>query len=467
MNDSRFPEPKPALTHVNGVFPHLAVVADAVPQRTETGIGALMPWADRLWFVTYVAHKSGTGSGTGLFSIDADMRLKKHPESVVGTYANRMIHSETDQLIIGPHIIDVDGNVRTFDSLVNTRLTAVARHLTEPDTKVYFQGMEGVFFEADVNTLETRVLYHLLNELDFGPGVRLHFKDAYTGHGRVVVANNTYEPSDYTGDTANGRLAEWDGKTWTVLERCQFNAVTGRTSIGTAMFAIGADNASAVLKMYLPRTGWQRYRLPKATHTQDHSVTTEWPRIREVESERWLMNCSGMFYELPAMQYNDRVWGVRPVCSHLRIIGDFCSWRGMLVLAGDQTTPISDSNPFVGQPQANLWFGKTDDLWQFGPPAGWGGPWRRTKVKAGEPSDPFLMTGFRHKCLHMTQQGGEPATFRAEVDFLGDGEWHRYREFCIEDGEYEHHEFAAGFSAHWVRLTSDVDCTATAHFVYT
>jgi hypothetical protein len=53
------------------------------------------------------------------------------------------------------------------------------------------------------------------------------------------------------------------------------------------------DRASAILKVYLPSTGWKTYRLPKATHTQDHAYTTEWPRIREVESERWLMNASG------------------------------------------------------------------------------------------------------------------------------------------------------------------------------
>lgn len=455
-----------APVNVSGVFPHLAVVADAVPARTETGIGALMPWADRLWFVTYVAHKKGSGSGTGLFAIDADLNLTKHPASVVGTYANRMIHRETDQLIIGPHIIDHEGNVRTFDALIDTRLTAVMRHLHEPASKVYFLGMEGEFIEADVNTLEVRQLCDLLKELDLSGKVRAHFKDAYTGHGRVIVANNTYEDSDYAGTTANGRLAEWDGEQWRILERCQFNTVTGRTSIGNAIFAVGADHASAILKVYLPATGWQTYRLPKATHTQDHSVTTEWPRIREVESERWLMNCSGMFYELPAMQYADRVWGVRPVCTHLRIIGDYCSWRGMLVLAGDQTTPIGDHNPFVGQPQANLWLGKTDDLWQFGKPAGWGGPWRRQAVEAGQVSDPFLMTGFEHKCLHLTQDGAPQVTFRVEVDFLGDGFWKTYNTFSVQNGQYVHHEFAVGFSAHWVRLTVDADCVATGHFVY-
>ncbi len=50
--------------NINGVFPHLAVKASHHPARTETGIGALMPWADRLWLITYVAHKKSSGSGT-------------------------------------------------------------------------------------------------------------------------------------------------------------------------------------------------------------------------------------------------------------------------------------------------------------------------------------------------------------------------------------------------------------------
>ena len=39
---------------ISGVIPTLAVKAKHLPARSETGIGALMPWADRLWFVTYV-----------------------------------------------------------------------------------------------------------------------------------------------------------------------------------------------------------------------------------------------------------------------------------------------------------------------------------------------------------------------------------------------------------------------------
>lgn len=369
--------------NIGGTFPHLAVKAKHAPQRTETGIGALMPWADKLWFITYVASKKGSGDGTGLFVIDDQLNMTRHPESRVGTYANRIIHKESNQLIIGPHAIDTEGNVRTFEDLVDVRLTATARHLTDPAHKVYFLGMEGEFYEADVHTLKATFLFDLNKELDVP--AEPHFKDAYTDHGRVVVANNTYYPKDFDRGESAGRLAEWDGKAWKILARTQFNTVTGRYSstLGRAIYAVGQNRASALLHVYLPETGWKVYCLPKGTHTQDHAWTTEWPRIREVESERWLMDASGLFYEMPAMSYGNAIRGIVPICRHLRIIGDYCSWNGLLVMAGDQTTPINDSNPFVGQPQANLWFGKTDDLWHFGgKPAGIGGPWWDTAVEA-------------------------------------------------------------------------------------
>jgi hypothetical protein len=451
-------------THVSGVYPHLAVLAEHKP-RSETGIGALMPWADRLWFITYPANPR-YGRGHGLFTIDQDLCMEKHPASVVGTYANRIIHGPTDQLIIGPHLIDIQGNVRTIDALVPHRLTATMTHLTDPANKVYFLTMESLLFEADVNTLETELLCDLNVELGLQGIEHPHFKGGYTGHGRVVVANNTYTNTDFVDGPTQGRLAEWDGETWTILDTCQYNEVTGRTSIGDAILATGADNASAILKVFTEGR-WSTYRLPKATHTQDHSWTTEWPRIREVESERWLMNCSGMFYELPAMQYAGKVWGVRPISTHLRIIGDYCSWLGMLVLAGDQTTPIMDANPFVGQPQANLWFGKTDDLWQFGKPTGWGGPWREQPVEAGVPSDPYLMTGFEHKVLHLAHDADQGVAFTVEVDFLGTQAWQTYETIRVPARGYAYHTFPPGFSAHWVRVTADADCRATAYLHYT
>ena len=53
-----------------------------------------------------------------------------------------------------------------------------------------------------------------------------HFKGGYTAQGRVVVANNSYEASDQQQGHGQGRLAQWDGRTWTVLHRTAFCDVT-------------------------------------------------------------------------------------------------------------------------------------------------------------------------------------------------------------------------------------------------
>ena len=56
---------------VGHVFPHMTVMADGVGSKSETGIGALIPWANRLWAGGYVAHIRG--SGIGLYEIGEDL----------------------------------------------------------------------------------------------------------------------------------------------------------------------------------------------------------------------------------------------------------------------------------------------------------------------------------------------------------------------------------------------------------
>ncbi len=179
------------------------------------------------------------------------------------------------------------------------------------------------------------------------------------------------------------------------------------------------------------------------------------------------MDCHGTFFELCPWAYGNRIWGVKPVSTHLWVLGDFCSWRGYLVLGADNASAIYKHNILCGEPQSGLFFGKTDDLWSFGKPSGWGGPWRDSEVKAGRPSDPYLMTGYDAKVLHLTHAAGGNVAFDVEVDFLGDGTWKRYATIEVSGGGYAHHEFPTGFSAHWVRLVAGGDCTATAYFTYT
>lgn len=446
---------------IQGVFPSLTVFAPGAGSTSETGIGALIPWADRLWAIGYVAHIKG--EGIGLYEIREDMTMRLHPQAVTGTFANRLVHWETKQAVIGPHVIDAEGKVRTIEPLTGHRLTATARHLAHPETMVYFLTMEGLLFETELTTLATRQIADVTRALQIEG--QPHFKGCHTAQGRVVVANNTYEEEEFLGKRASGCLAEWDGVAWTVLERNPFVEVSGKQNpsagsrYGNTLYATGWCKSSAILRV-LHDGAWTRYLLPKASQAFDHTWNTEWMRIREAQTERYLMDLHGLFYELPPLVYGGRVWGIRPICAHLRIVPDFCHWRGMFVMASDQTDNA------VGQPQSGLWFGTLDDLWAMGKPGGWGGPWWDTEVAADTPSDPFLMTGFDKKVLHFSHQAQETVTIVIEVDFLGDGTWVVYATEPVSPGAYLHHEFPDGFSAHWVRLRCDTPCRATAHFVY-
>ena len=99
---------------------------------------------------------------------------------------------------------------------------------------------------------------------------------------------------------------------------------------GNTLYAIGWDRSSVILRV-LHGGEWQRYRLPRGSHSFDHTWNTEWMRIRHAQTERYLMDIHGMFYDLPPLAYEGKVWGIRPICTHLRIVPDFCYWRGLFV----------------------------------------------------------------------------------------------------------------------------------------
>ncbi len=69
---------------MSGVVPSLSMKAGLGPPRTECAAGALMPWAEKLWAVTYVSSGGGSGVDTGLFKIDEDLNMVRRPESRVG-----------------------------------------------------------------------------------------------------------------------------------------------------------------------------------------------------------------------------------------------------------------------------------------------------------------------------------------------------------------------------------------------
>ena len=403
---------------VSGVYPHLTVYNSLVTDDGQTygsggecGIGAVVPWAGKLWLLTYSPH-CPTGSTDKLYTIDLQLNQEIRPESIGGTPAGRMIHRESEQLFIGPYAIDKSGAVRVIPyRRMPGRPTAVSRHLSDPANRVYYFDMEGRIYEVDVHTLAPTLLFAK-------PVPGWHGKGAYTGQGRYIVANNGesgvggHSLKDLQvggppqGPEDNGVLAEWDGSQWRIIQRRQFTDVTGPGGIhgspddAAPVWAIGWDRRS-VLLMLLDQGTWHTFRMPKASHTYDGygGWYTEWPRIREIAPGRLMMDMHAMLWDFPATFSAAKTGGIRPIATHHRYIPDFCLWNGRVVLASDETSIMA--NPLAGQSQSNLWFGHVEDLATWGPRTAWGGVWANDPVQAGQPSVPFLINGFDRRCVHL------------------------------------------------------------------
>jgi hypothetical protein len=225
------------------------------------------------------------------------------------------------------------------------------------------------------------------------------------------------------------------------------------------------DEASVILKH-----GDQILRLPKGDRAYDQPFPSGWPRaLREVESERKLANIHGTFYEVPLVTNGaPPAWNLmRPISSHRRQITDYCSWNGLLVLAGVRADADNNGHVFADQAsEAALWFGGVDDLWKLGKPVGSGGPWHETQVKAHEPSDAYLMTGYDQKSVRLSHAADHAVRISLEVDLTGTGLWVKYHDFTVPPAETVTHRFPAAFSACWIRAVSDTDTQATVDFEY-
>lgn len=127
-------------------------------------------------------------------------------------------------------------------------------------------------------------------------------------------------------------------------------------SLSNASFAV--DGASVVYT-----EGTNRFRLPKTLPAYDTAFAVGWPRgVREVVTERSLLNAHGTFYELPAAG-SGGFRRIRPVATHRKRISDFVSWRGLFVMAGVADGATNDGHVFrSADGQVALWHGGVDDL---------------------------------------------------------------------------------------------------------
>jgi len=471
---------------VSGIDPKLAVYN----QEGECGIGAVVPWADRLWVITYAPHRP-QGSTDRLYEITPDFQQIIRQESQGGTPANRMIHPESNQLFIGPYVIDAERQVRVIPSAtLFGRLTGNARHLSDPANKIYYATMEEGIYEVDVKTLDVTELWTDEHKKT-GHHAKLpgyHGKGLYSGQGLLVYANNG-ERGDAAlrhPETPSGVLATWNGTApeWTVVRRNQFTEVTGPgglTGNGNPetdpIWSIGWDHRSLILQV-LSDGKWFAYRLPKSSHSYDgaHGWNTEWPRIREIGETDLLMTMHGAFWRFPRHFSPQRSSGIAPRSNYLKVIGDFCRWGDEIVLGCDDAAHSEFLNKRklkgetipAGQSHSNLLFLKPEQLDDFGPGIGRGSVWKQDDVAAGTPSDPFLFAGYDRRFLELTHESDEPIRIRLEVDRDGTGEWTPLKTMTVHGrGAIHWMVFSKEDPGVWIRLVPEKNLTqATAVFQY-
>ena len=76
------------------------------------------------------------------------------------------------------------------------------------------------------------------------------------------------------------------------------------------------------------------------------------------------------------------------------------------------------------------------------------------------------MRGYDTKLLKLSHDSASPVDFTVQVDVLGNNTWRDYQTFSVQPGASFIHTFPDGYSAYWVRVTSNAATTASAQFTY-
>ena len=490
------PPPPDKIVAISGVYPHLAMTNS----HDECGVGAVVPWAGKLWVITYGPHLPN-GSTDKLYEIDPDLTRAIRPESVGGTPANRFIHSASNQLNIGPYFIDAARNVRVLrpngssTGVITGRLTGSAAHLSDPNRMYLFSMEDGLY---DVNPAD---LSYITRYPDVqGTGDKFlhgyHGKGCYTGQGRFVATNNGRNWNTGSPSGPGGVLATWDGTKvadnggnylaapgggffysnntdagdpaapqplfmagWDQVSKTQHCEATGpggiygNSSSSDPVWSTGFD-AKSVLLHVMENQQWKLWRLPKGSYSHDgsHGWHTEWPRIRQLDpadpDSTYLMHMHGIFFDFPKTFSAANFAGLTPISNYYKMPTDYAVFGGRIVMGKNDASKFA--NTLAQKDQSNLWFGTMQDVQNWGSPAGHGALWMNEAVAAGQTSDPFLVAGFATRTLHLRNLGTSAVSVEIQTS-PGTPAWTAARSVRIPAGGYRH-EIVSDLAAPWLRL---------------
>ena len=433
-------------------------------RRTEAGIGAMMPWADKLWFVNY-PDGYPDGEGMGLWSMGNDQVPTLVAE---GNYcdAGRIIYS--DILFIGHWAITTAGVVTAISGFAATdRIAAYAKS----GGGLYALTMGGVIYSVNASTLVATVANSNI-ESSLSISGQAHGK-AFWGHSDGIHYFAALNMED-----GNGRLAAWNKNTntWTNLDanNGSWIEIGGCYEFNQHVFAFGHDDLSGLMWVFDGQTYGppKKFRLPLASDQMKAGYQQEWMRLRAVETERNLLDHHGMWYQLSPVLTGTDVGTtdfprMEPIARHMRTIPDFTNWNGRFVLGGNETSPqFGNMWPNTGQPQSGLMFLALDDIWGWGKPVGNGFWYRNASVSSGDVAWPMLMRGFDKKSLHLHNSTSTSIDVRVQV-YTNGSTAYPYDVITVAPHSYVHHEIPPAFTADWITIVPLSACTdLTAWIAY-
>lgn len=447
----------------------IGVAADATAvTRTESGVGAMMFWADALWFTTY-PDENGNGAGMGLWRMGKDWEPVL-VEETNGTHAGRA--TSGDYLFIGEHRIHSNGTVTRLTGWYNPedRISGWTKVPTSPN--MWAITMAGKVYKLAPNATAVEYVAHAKDGM--GIAGTAHFKACWGAPDRLYMVSN--------GNAPDGRFGYMDipTSTFTVIDANSYIEVAGSYDTTWNAFATGQNRLTGFLwlidgrktDVHGAQTGtYRRFLLPLTSQQQTIAWQQEWMRIRTVDTERFLMDFHGGWYALSTelAGSDDPTVGfplIEPISRHTRTNTDFTLFDGKLVIGGNQSSGQS-SNKYqnAGQPQSSIVaLDSSADLLKYGKPTGKGYFYFNASVTGGVQSEYMLARGYDHKQLHLVNGTAAPVQVDVRMRMGDMPADYTYLTLTVPVGG---HAGCVLPSADWVAVRPTANCAdLTAWVVY-